>query len=170
MGAPIGSLQQKTWVASVMPGKRAGLQGALLTKLDNICGRMKAQGHATNIFWGLRTLAQQVEIATRGRNFMQFKTFVLAEAQKNHITQTDSQTWINYYNPAVGKHPMTAGFAGPVTWTLKSRHLSGNAADVAHPTKGWQVDAAYKQALKASAVAEGLHIGPPASDWAHVEW
>ena len=82
----------------------------------------------------------------------------------------EDQKWIDHYDPKVGKNPMTRRPAGPVTWTLKSRHMSGRAADVAHPTKAWGVGANYKKALKKAAIAEGCHIGPPATDWAHVEY
>ena len=154
-----------------MPGKRGGLPAAFLSKLDNICGRMKAQGHPTRIYWGLRTLAQQVRIATRGRTFAKFKAFMLEQQKKGNVTATAAQKWIDHYDPEVGKHPMDAGFKSPTTWTLKSAHLTGKAADVAHPTEGWnpKAGAAYWNALKAAANAEGLQIGPPASDRAHVQ-
>lgn len=71
--------------------------------------------------------------------------------------------------PAPGGHPMPPGEPGPVTWTFTSRHLTGDAADIVHETLGWGASAAFWTALNAAAVAQGLQIGPPTTDVAHVQ-
>lgn len=64
---------------------------------------------------------------------------------------------------------MPPGEPGPVTWTFASRHLTGDAADIVHATLGWGASAEFWAALNAAAVAQGLQIGPPATDVAHVQ-
>ena len=132
---------------------------------------MKAQDYDTKIFWGYRTEAEQVHIATAGRSFTEFKTFMNKEAKKGHITEDKAKEYIDYYDPKVGKHAMRKDIKKKATWTLKSKHREGIAADVVHPTAGWKPPEgeAYWSALKAAAEAEGLRIGPPASDKAHVQ-
>jgi len=152
-----------------MPGKRAGLPAAFLTKLDDICGRMNAKGHPTRIAWGVRTLDQQVQIYARGRSFAQFTKGLINGVTKGHIGKGHAQKWIDHYDPKVGKNPMPTGWKTPTTWTLNSRHIGGKAADVIHPKLGWGAPPAFWKALKVTAQAEGLQIGPPATDLAHVE-
>lgn len=173
----VGEEEDKAWTACTMPGpvkggadKKTKMDASFVAKLDNICGRMKAQGYETKIFWGYRTEAEQVHIATAGRSFEEFKTFMNKEVQKGHITAEKAQDFIDFYDPNKGKHAMR-GDPGKVTWTLRSRHRTGKAADVVHPTLLWNPPEgeAYWEALKKAAEAEGLRIGPPASDKAHVQ-
>lgn len=57
----------------------------------------------------------------------------------------------------------------PVTWTMKSRHLVGKAADIIPKDGDWN-DKAFFIALKEEAEKIGLNTLDEISDWAHVEW
>ena len=173
----VGEEEKKTWTPCTMPGpvrggpnKKSKMDASFLPKLNNICGRMKAQDYDTKIFWGYRTEAEQVHIATAGRSFNNFKTFMDSEVKKGHITKEKAKVYIDYYDPDKGKHAMRKE-REKYTKTLKSMHRKGKAADVVHPTAYWNPPEgeAYWNALKTSAEAEGLQIGPPASDKAHVQ-
>ncbi len=166
-----------TWAACVMPGptkggagKKTNMDASFVGKIDNVCGRMKAKGYNTKMFWGYRTEAEQVHIATAGRTFKQFTTFMNSEATKGHITAAGAQGYIDYYDPDKGGNAMRDD-ANKATWTLKSMHRQGKAADVVHPTALWNPPEGevYWSSLKTSAEDEGLRIGPPASDKAHVQ-
>lgn len=159
----------KGWNPCNMPGKRTNLDAQFLTRLDNICGRMGALGYKTKIWWGFRSINDQIQLYAQGRTFNQLKVALLAAVNTGLVTAANAQKWINFYDPNVGGNPIPQG--PQVTWTLNSRHLSGKAADVAHPTQGWfpAAGAKYWKALKTAAQAEGLQIGPPANDLAHVQ-
>ncbi len=171
------SEEATAWTPCVMPGpveggpeKKSNMDASFVDKLNNICGRMKAQGYDTKIFWGYRTEAEQVHIATAGRSFVEFKTFMDSEVEEGHITEESAQVYIDYYDPNKGNHAMRQD-EDKATWTLKSVHRIGKAADVVHPTALWNPPEgeAYWDALEAAAEGEGLRIGPPASDRAHVQ-
>jgi hypothetical protein len=150
-----------------MPGARTGLN--ILPQLDNICGRMRAGGFCTTIpaGSGLRTIGDQIQKYAQGRSLADLQA-ALDQAVNEHFITTEKRTqWVNFFDPAHGAHPMPAGPV--VTWTLHSRHISGDAADVVHCTAGWGAPAAFWTALNAAANAEGLQIGPPATDLAHVQ-
>ena len=155
------------WTPCVMPGPRNGLN--ILAKLDNICGRMKAAGFCTRIGSALRTIDEQIQTYAKGRSFADFKATLDNELNQQFITQAKHDQWVSFFDPAQGNHPMPPGEPGPVTWTLHSHHLTGNAADVVECTAGWGAPAAFWPALNTAAQAEGLQIGPPASDVAHVQ-
>jgi hypothetical protein len=146
------------------------LDASFLGKLDNLCGRMKAKGYGTKIVSGKRTLDEQFNLYADGRTFDQFKTGINGEVTKGNVTQAQADVWIDYYDPAKGKHPMPTDHTSPVTWTMASVHLQGKAADVIDPAKGWPAATdSYWSDLNACAVAEGLQIGPPSSDLDHVQ-
>lgn len=165
------------WTACTMTGpekggtnKKTNMDSTFVTKLNNICGKMKAKNHDTKIFWGYRTLADQVHIATEGRNFEEFKAFLDLEVTKGSITSEVAQTWKDYYDSTKGKHQMSSA-KKQVTWTLNSKHRQGKAADVVHPTENWKPPEgeSFWTDLKKIAGEEGLEIGPPAKDKAHVQ-
>ncbi len=177
-GASTGSTKEPTAIdnsapgtagGGQIPGARQDLEPEFLKRLDNVAARMKAEGYEAKINSGRRTLDEQVVIFTRGRTFDQFRAGMLEEVNKKHVTLEEAQKWIHYFDPAGGGHPMQAGFKEPVTWTLKSVHLEGRAADVVDAHRGWDAPEGYWDALRRAAEAEGLRIGPPASDRAHVQ-
>lgn len=55
----------------------------------------------------------------------------------------------------------------PVTWTLKSKHLSGKAVDIISKTRGWNWPAFY-DALQEEAAKEGLETIPV--ERCHIQW
>jgi hypothetical protein len=169
-GAPAadaGTASVPAWTARTMPGPRTGL--TILTELDNICGRMKAAGYDARIGSGRRTIDEQIQLYAKGRTFATLKADLAAAVTAGSVTAAKAKEWTDYYDPAVGGNAMPAGEPGPVTWTFTSRHLTGDAADVVDKTLGWSAAAGFWTALNTAAVAEGLQIGPPASDVAHVQ-
>jgi hypothetical protein len=154
-------------VGTPMPGPRDGL--VILAELDRIHTRMSNAGYPSRIGSGLRTIDEQIRTYAKGRTFQQFQTAITAAVTAGSVTQAKATEWIAYYNPAAGNHPMPPGEPGPVTWTFASRHLTGEAADIVHATLGWGAGAPFWAALAAAASAEGLQIGPPATDVAHVQ-
>ena len=155
------------WTSCVMPGARAGLN--ILAQLDNICGRMKAAGFCTTIpaGSGLRTIDDQIQKFAQGRSFTELQAALNNAVSTGFITPAKRTQWVNFFDPAVGAHPMPAG--AQVTWTLHSAHLLGNAADVVDCHVAWGATPAFWSALNAAAHAEGLQIGPPPTDVAHVQ-
>jgi peptidoglycan hydrolase-like protein with peptidoglycan-binding domain len=177
-----GAVGQETWVAltgtgatpaaaawtpCTMPGPREGLN--ILPQLDNICGRMKAAGFNARIGSGRRTVDEQVKTYAKGRTFREFKADIEAAAAKGSVATDKAAQWVAFFDPAHGGHSMPPGEPGPVTWTFTSHHLTGAAADVVDEKLGWQASPEFWAALKAAAEAEGLQIGPPATDVAHVQ-
>jgi hypothetical protein len=165
--ADAGTADAGAIVGTTMPGPRDGL--LILAELDRIHTRMSNAGFPSRIGSGLRTIDEQIRTYAKGRTFQQFQTAITAAVTAGTVTQAKSTEWIAYYNPAAGNHPMPPGEPGPVTWTFASRHLRGEAADIVHATLGWGASAAFWTALAAAASAEGLQIGPPATDVAHVQ-
>jgi hypothetical protein len=154
--------------ATPMPGPRTGL--TILTELDAIHTAMAAGGHPSKIaspLGGFRTIDDQIKLYAQGRTFAAFKTAIDTAVTAGSVTRAKADEWIKFYDPAQDAHPMPSG--GVVTWTFTSRHLTGDAADVVHTTQGWGAPAAFWTALAAAASAQGLQIGPPASDLAHVQ-
>jgi hypothetical protein len=165
--ADAGTAAPAAIVGTPMPGARDGL--VILAELDRIHTRMSDAGFPSRIGSGLRTIDEQIRTYAKGRTFQQFQTAITAAVTAGSVTQAKATEWIAYYNPAAGNHPMPHGEPGPVTWTFASRHLTGEAADIVHATLGWGASAAFWTALAAAATAEGLQIGPPATDVAHVQ-
>jgi hypothetical protein len=154
-----------------MPGPRDRL--TILPELDRMHTTLLAAGYSSRIGSGFRTIDEQIQIYAKGRTFGVFKADITAAVAAGSVTQAKATEWISYYDPTshdvgVG-HPMPAGEPGPVTWTFKSRHLTGDAADIVDATLGWDASPAFWAALKTAAGAEGLQIGPPATDVAHVQ-
>jgi hypothetical protein len=159
MGAAANSREQ-------MPGKRAGLK--ILPELDRIHARMLKLGWPTRIAQGLRTIDDQIRLYAKGRTFQQFRDHLDEAVATGHLATELADRWIAYFDPAREGHAMPPGEPGPVTWTLQSRHLLGEAADVVHAQLGWYAPARFWEDLRAAAEAEGLQVGPPAGDLAHV--
>jgi hypothetical protein len=154
--------------ATPMPGPRAGL--TILTQLDAIHTAMAAGGHPATIaspLGGFRTIDDQIKLYAQGRTFETFKTAINDAVKTGAVTRAKADEWIKFYDPAQGANPMPRGAV--VTWTFRSRHLSGDAADIVHATLGWAAAEAFWTALSAAATAQGLQIGPPAHDLAHVQ-
>jgi len=57
----------------------------------------------------------------------------------------------------------------PVTWTLNSIHLTGNAADVCCERTGYNAGDKFWDDLKTCATLYGCEIGPPPWDRGHVQ-
>jgi hypothetical protein len=150
-----------------MPGRREGL--TILAELDAIHATLSAAGHPSRIGSGFRTIDDQIRLYAKGRSFQRFRTDIRAAVVAGSVTEAKCTEWVAYFDPAVGRNPMPRGEPGPVTWTFRSRHLTGDAADIVHATLGWGASDAFWAALEAAAVAQGLQIGPPATDVAHVQ-
>lgn len=56
----------------------------------------------------------------------------------------------------------------PVTWTLKSKHIAGKAADIISRSKFWNAPAAFWTALRQEANREGMHV--LSKELCHIEW
>gem|GEM_PF-6844312 len=150
-----------------MPGPRHGL--VILPELDAIYAAMKAAGHPTRIHTGFRTLDQQIQLYAKGRSFATFKRDIEAAVKAGIVPQATCTEWVDHFDPAKGNRAMPAGEPNEVTWKFDSRHLTGEAADVVHATLAWGASPAFWVALKEAAIAQGLQIGPPSSDLAHVQ-
>lgn len=153
--------------APAMPGPRDGL--VILPELDAIYVAMKAAGHPTRIHTGFRTLDEQIQLYAKGRSFATFKRDIEAAVVAGTVPQATCTEWVDRFDPAKGNRPMPAGEPKEVTWKFDSRHLVGEAADVVHATLAWGANPAFWVALNAAAAAQGLQIGPPSSDLAHVQ-
>lgn len=163
----LGTSNEQAWQSREAPGARAGL--TILPRLDNVCGRMHAAGFPIRIAQGLRTIDEQIQLYAKGRTLEALSDALQSAVGQGLVTQERATHWRNHYDPAQGGQPMPPGEPGPVTWTLNSRHLTGTAADIVHATLGWDAPSAFWDALRDAAEAEGLQIGPPASDRAHVQ-
>jgi hypothetical protein len=150
-----------------MPGRRAGL--TILPELDRIHARMLQLGWPTLIAQGLRTIHDQIRLYAKGRTFDDFRDHLEAAVARGSLAADIADRWIAYFDPAQGAHPMPPGEPGHVTRTLQSRHLQGEAADVVHAQLGWNAPPEFWEELRAAAEAEGLQIGPPSYDVAHVQ-
>jgi hypothetical protein len=150
-----------------MPGRRAGLK--ILPELDRIHARMLRLGWPTLIAQGLRTIHDQVQLYAKGRTFEDFRDRLEGAVATGSLAADIADRWIAHFDPAQGGHEMPPGEPGPVTRTLQSRHLQGEAADVVHARLGWNAPPEFWEDLRAAAEAEGLRIGPPSYDFAHVQ-
>ena len=165
LGAPGSSLQ--------MPGARRGL--TILPELDRVYARMLEAGYPTRIAGGLRTIDAQIALYAKGRAFPEFRDALEQAVADGSVTRETADRWIAHFDPKASRHQMppgelnAEGVSQQVTWTLRSRHLTGDAADVVHETLGWNAPHSFWEALRTAVEAEGLRIGPPAHDRAHVQ-
>jgi hypothetical protein len=72
------------------------------------------------------------------------------------------QAWLYSIGRTTEKHRR------PVTWTLKSRHLSGKAADIISRKDMWNAPASFWAALRQEANREGMHV--LRAELCHIEW
>jgi hypothetical protein len=150
-----------------MPGRRAGLK--ILPELDRIHARMLQLGWPTLIAQGVRTIHDQIQLYAKGRSFDDFRDHLRRAVAGGSLAADIADRWIAHFDPAQGGHAMPPGEPGFVTRTLQSVHLQGEAADVVHAQLGWNAPPEFWEDLRAAAEAEGLEIGPPAYDVAHVQ-
>src|SRR5262249_20771789 len=148
-----------------MPGNTQGLDPHFQAALDRLAGKLKAQGYSDvriGHAGGVRTLDKQVELFATNRTYADFAAKMSGEVNRGHITQTDAQKWLDFYNPASGNHPMPHDPSHPKspTETLASDHLSGRAADVSAPAAEHNSVSKEKfyRALKTAAAEEGLSV------------
>jgi hypothetical protein len=154
-------------VGTTMPGHRDGL--TILDQLDRIHTRMSNAGFHCKIGSGFRTIDDQIHTYAKGRTFDEFKTDIEKAVTAGHVTQDKATEWIKHFDPAQDNNAMPPGEPGPVTWTFASRHLTGDAADIVDESLGWGAGPDFWAALAQAAQAEGLQIGPPSTDVAHVQ-
>jgi hypothetical protein len=156
-----------------MPGHRDGL--TILDELDRVYARMLETGYPTRIAGGRRTIEEQIRLYAKGRTFAELRDALDEAVADGSMSRETADRWIADFDPKVGGHAMPVGdlnaegVVQPVTWTLRSRHLTGDAADVVHETLGWNAPQAFWQALRRAVEAEGLQIGPPPHDRSHVQ-
>ena len=150
-----------------MPGMRAGLR--ILPELDRIHARMLRRGWPTRIAQGWRTIDDQIQLYAKGRTFEDLRAHLERAVAAGSLPRDVADRWIGHFDPTQRGHPMPPGEPGYVTRTLQSRHLQGEAADVVHAELAWDAPPGFWADLRAAAEAEGLQIGPPSYDVAHVQ-
>jgi peptidoglycan LD-endopeptidase CwlK len=106
-----------------------------------ICKRLRAKGFDPVLFEGLRSVQRQRWLYGQGRSKLQCLT--------------------------AGISPAYAHPGNIVTWTLKSFHIQGKAADIISKTRGWNWPEFF-DALAYEAGQVGMTVIP--KERCHIQW